>query len=216
MQKPIRSKRPSKLKPKPQNSKAIRATSQVRIIGGQYKRRQLGFIDHDGLRPTPDRVRETIFNWLMHDLQGARVLDVCAGSGVLGFEALSRGGAFATFIEASSAQAALLQQSANTLNCTDSTHIYHGYAEHILPTLSGTFDLIFIDPPYNAQLWQAIISTLIAQTLIHTDSIIYLEANRPLDELLSADLLAHFQIGKSQRFGQIYAYLLRPLLQPLG
>ena len=75
------------------------SAGQVRIIGGQFKRRSVSFIDAEGLRPTPDRLRETLFNWLLADIHGAYVLDSCAGSGVLGFEALSRGAAHCTFIE---------------------------------------------------------------------------------------------------------------------
>ncbi|MDG9706581.1 RsmD family RNA methyltransferase, partial [Streptomyces sp. DH37] len=71
----------------------------MRIIGGEYRRRLVAFIDADGLRPTPDRVRETVFNWLADDLVNAKVLDCCAGSGVLGFEALSRGAKQLTSIE---------------------------------------------------------------------------------------------------------------------
>lgn len=74
-------------------------SNQVRIIGGQYKRRLISFVDADGLRPTPDRLRETLFNWLLADTLDALVLDVCAGSGVLGIEALSRGAKQAVLIE---------------------------------------------------------------------------------------------------------------------
>ena len=79
--------------------------NRVRIIGGEWKRRLVQFESLDGLRPTPDRVRETLFNWLMWELPNARVLDLCAGSGALGIEALSRGAAFCTFVEPQRKQA---------------------------------------------------------------------------------------------------------------
>ncbi len=98
------------------NHKAKNAVAgDVRIIGGQYKRRIVSFIDAEGLRPTPDRLRETLFNWLIADIHDAKVLDSCAGSGVLGFEALSRGAAHTTFIEVSPAQVTMLRQSAEQL-----------------------------------------------------------------------------------------------------
>ena len=80
------------------------AAGEVRIIGGQLKRRVVRFVDAEGLRPTPDRLRETLFNWLISDIHDAQVLDSCAGSGVLGFEALSRGAAYCIFIEMNAAQ----------------------------------------------------------------------------------------------------------------
>ena len=82
---------------------APRSRQQVRITGGEWRSRAVGFPSRPGLRPTPDRVRETLFNWLMPVLQGARVLDLCAGSGVLGFEALSRGAREAVLLESDQA-----------------------------------------------------------------------------------------------------------------
>ena len=109
------------------------AAGDVRIIGGQFKRRVVRFIDAEGLRPTPDRLRETLFSWLLPDIHGAYVLDSCAGSGVLGFEALSRGAAHATFIEINPAQSNMLRQSAEQLHLSADTHqIIQGTAERVL------------------------------------------------------------------------------------
>lgn len=83
--------------------------NQLRIIGGEWKRRVLPFASIEGLRPTPDRVRETLFNWLMWDIQNAQVLDLCSGSGALGFEALSRGAAQVVMIEPNTTQARYLK-----------------------------------------------------------------------------------------------------------
>lgn len=90
--------------------------NQLRIIGGEWKRRILPFASIDGLRPTPDRVRETLFNWLMWDIQNSSVLDVCTGSGALGFEALSRGAASVVMIEPDATQAKILKQNIQLLN----------------------------------------------------------------------------------------------------
>ena len=160
------------------------AAGQVRIIGGQFKRRSVSFIDAEGLRPTPDRLRETLFNWLLADIHGAYVLDSCAGSGVLGFEALSRGAAHCTFIEMNGAQSDMLQQSAELLHLGADTHqIINGTAEQVLMQshlVARPFDIVFIDPPYAEDLWQPILTTLISQSLISPTTLIYLEADKDL------------------------------------
>jgi len=160
------------------------AAGDVRIIGGQFKRRSVSFIDAEGLRPTPDRLRETLFNWLIADIHDAQVLDSCAGSGVLGFEALSRGAAHTIFIEINPAQSNMLRQSAEQLRLSaNSYQIIQGTAEQVLTqnqTLPHHFDIIFIDPPYAQDLWQPILTALIKQSLITTETLIYLEADKDL------------------------------------
>ena len=160
------------------------AAGDVRIIGGQFKRRSVSFIDAEGLRPTPDRLRETLFNWLIADIHDAQVLDSCAGSGVLGFEALSRGAAHTTFIEINPAQSNMLRQSAEQLRLdTANYQIVQGTAEQVLTqnqTLPHHFDIVFIDPPYAQDLWQPILMALIKKSLITTETLIYLEADKDL------------------------------------
>lgn len=170
-------------------SKHYTATSAVRIIGGRFKRRQLDFIDAEGLRPTPDRLRETLFSWLMADLYSARVLDCCAGSGVLGFEALSRGAAHCTFIEANPKQSQLLADSAELLQVSQTdADILTGRAELVIEQQAenfAAFDVVFIDPPYELDLWQPILKALLAHQLIHSDTLLYLEANRPINDIVT-------------------------------
>ncbi|GAA0807501.1 16S rRNA (guanine(966)-N(2))-methyltransferase RsmD [Psychrobacter piscatorii] len=179
MKKPT-SGRAAKKNPKAKSA----AAGDVRIIGGQFKRRIVSFIDADGLRPTPDRLRETLFNWLLADIHGARVLDSCAGSGVLGFEALSRGAAHTTFIEVNSAQSNMLRQSAEQLRLDTATYsVITGTAEQVLHQHQLTerpFDIVFIDPPYAQDLWQPILSALITNALIDQSTLIYLEADKDL------------------------------------
>lgn len=210
------------------NHKAKNAVAgDVRIIGGQYKRRIVSFIDTEGLRPTPDRLRETLFNWLIADIHDAKVLDSCAGSGVLGFEALSRGAAHTTFIEVSSAQVTMLRQSAEQLRLDASNYqIIQGTAEQILTqnqTIQRHFDIVFIDPPYAQDLWQPILTTLIKQSLINTETLIYLEADKDLtlqlDQLVAsinesaeppAEItqgLIRFECLKQTKVGQVVAGL---------
>lgn len=170
-------------------SKHYTATSAVRIIGGRFKRRQLDFIDAEGLRPTPDRLRETLFSWLMADLYSARVLDCCAGSGVLGFEALSRGAAHCTFIEANHKQSQLLANSAELLQVSQTdADILTGRAEVVIEQQAGSFapfDVVFIDPPYELDLWQPILKALLSHQLIHSDTLLYLEADRPIKDIVT-------------------------------
>lgn len=212
----------SKLKTNHNNKNT--AAGNVRIIGGQFKRRNITFIDADGLRPTPDRLRETLFNWLLADIHGARVLDSCAGSGVLGFEALSRGAAYCTFIETNRAQSQMLTQSAQQLRLiTDSYQIMHGAAEQVLTQnyiINTPFNIVFIDPPYADNLWQPILTALITQELITAGTLIYLEADKDLtiqlDELalslrttLTAQGLTGFDCLKHTKVGQVVAGLYR-------
>ena len=210
------------------NHKAKNAVAgDVRIIGGQYKRRIVSFIDAEGLRPTPDRLRETLFNWLIADIHDAKVLDSCAGSGVLGFEALSRGAAHTTFIEVSSAQVTMLRQSAEQLRLDASNYqIIQGTAEQVLTqnqTMQRHFDIVFIDPPYAQDLWQPILTALIKQSLINTETLIYLEADKDLtlqlDQLVAsinesaepladiAQSLIRFECLKQTKVGQVVAGL---------
>lgn len=185
------------------------AAGDVRIIGGQFKRRIVSFIDAEGLRPTPDRLRETLFNWLITDIHDAYVLDSCAGSGVLGFEALSRGAAHATFIEINPAQVNMLHQSAEQLRLESTTYqIIQGTAEQVLTqdqTIQRHFDIVFIDPPYAQDLWQPILKALIKQSLITTETLIYLEADKDLTVQLNqlAESLsenADLQVPSTQAF----------------
>ncbi|MBK3392471.1 16S rRNA (guanine(966)-N(2))-methyltransferase RsmD [Psychrobacter sp. M9-54-1] len=210
------------------NHKAKNAVAgDVRIIGGQYKRRIVSFIDAEGLRPTPDRLRETLFNWLIGDIHDAKVLDSCAGSGVLGFEALSRGAAHTTFIEVNPAQVTMLRKSAENLRLEPPMYqIIQGTAEQVLTqnqTIQRHFDIVFIDPPYAQDLWQPILTALINQSLISTETLVYLEADKDLtlqlDQLVAsinesaeppAEImqgLISFECLKQTKVGQVVAGL---------
>jgi 16S rRNA (guanine966-N2)-methyltransferase len=121
--------------------------SQVRIIGGSWRGRKLGVIDAPGLRPTPDRIRETLFNWLEADCRGARVLDCFAGSGALGFEALSRGALHLVALEQHPRALAALRADALRLQ-SNAVEIVGGEALQSIERLRQRFDIVFIDPPY--------------------------------------------------------------------
>lgn len=205
------------------------AAGDVRIIGGQFKRRVVRFIDAEGLRPTPDRLRETLFSWLLPDIHGAYVLDSCAGSGVLGFEALSRGAAHATFIEINPAQSNMLRQSAEQLHLSADNHqIIQGTAERVLmqeQIVPRPFNIVFIDPPYAQNLWQPILIALITQSLIDSETLIYLEADKDLESQLkqleealnknpdiqsgAIQQIIRFECVKQTKVGQVVAGLYR-------
>ena len=156
--------------------------NQLRIIGGEWKRRQLPFASIDGLRPTPDRVRETLFNWLMWDIQNTNVLDICAGSGALAFEALSRGASQVVMIEPNTQQAKFLKDNLELLKVTNQrTKLKIATAQQTLPTLKDQFDVVFLDPPYSLDLWEEL--AILANPLIKNDGFIYIEADRDLSQL---------------------------------
>jgi 16S rRNA (guanine966-N2)-methyltransferase len=131
----------------------------VRIIGGQYRRRLLDFPDADGLRPTPDRVRETLFNWLGQDLPGWACLDLFAGSGALGFEAASRGAARVVLIEREAKAVRALEANRTTLGASQ-LEIVRADALAWLAHNHVAFDLIFVDPPFDSGLAATLLQDL--------------------------------------------------------
>ncbi|MGB8697330.1 16S rRNA (guanine(966)-N(2))-methyltransferase RsmD [Acinetobacter sp.] len=177
--------------------------NQLRIIGGEWKRRQLAFASIDGLRPTPDRVRETLFNWLMWNIQNSNVLDLCAGSGALSFEALSRGASQVVMIEPNRTQAAFLTDNLQLLKVTSQhAKLKIATAQQVVPTLKEQFDLVFLDPPYSLDLWQELAQ--LAEPLIKDKAFIYVEADRDLTQL---KLPSSWQQIKQTKAGTVRAGL---------
>ena len=179
-------------------------TSSLRIIGGQWKRRILTFIVVDDLRPTPDRVRETLFNWLQFEIQGKRCLDAFAGSGALGVEALSRNAAECVFIEKHAGQAKQLQQTLTDFG--KPMPVLVGDTLQLLNQQKTPFDVVFLDPPYALNFWQPVCELLVKQQLIHADSWIYIEADRDWSAL---DLPTEWQAIKNTRAGSVHGFLAR-------
>ena len=126
---------------------ARQRSNAVRIIGGRWRGRRIHFPGAPGLRPTSDRRRETLFNWLAFDLDGARCLDLFAGSGALGFEAASRGAAEVVFVEASREVAAALAATADGLGA-DTVRVVHAQMARYLNREAEAFDIAFLDPPF--------------------------------------------------------------------
>ncbi|MCD8504186.1 MAG: 16S rRNA (guanine(966)-N(2))-methyltransferase RsmD [Burkholderiaceae bacterium] len=154
----------------------------IRIVGGQYRRTPISVVDVPGLRPTPDRVRETLFNWLHHLWQGEfadkQVLDLFAGSGALGFEAASRGVAHVQMVESDPTAVAALRKLRDKL-AAKSVRIHAGDAKHTLSRLENTrFDLICLDPPFSAGWFPKLLSDI--YPLLNTDGLVYAESEQAL------------------------------------
>ncbi|MBJ9951640.1 MULTISPECIES: 16S rRNA (guanine(966)-N(2))-methyltransferase RsmD [unclassified Acinetobacter] len=179
--------------------------NQLRIIGGEWKRRVLSFADIDGLRPTPDRVRETLFNWLMWDIQNTKVLDLCAGSGALSFEALSRGARHVLMIEPNTTQAKFLKENIQLLK-VENCQLKVQTAQQALSNLNEQFDLIFLDPPYSLNLWEELAQK--ADLYLADQALIYVEADRALSQL---NLPSTWQLQKQTKAGVVQAGLFKKI-----
>ncbi|MGH1427984.1 MAG: 16S rRNA (guanine(966)-N(2))-methyltransferase RsmD [Arenicella sp.] len=159
---------------------------EIRIIGGQWRSRKLMVPDVDGLRPTTDRVRETLFNWLQPYIHGARCLDVCAGSGALGFEALSRGAKHVDFVDKHPRAIEVIKRNAHSLGMSadQQCSIHKGSIMQFLQenTEKAQYDIVFVDPPFDLQMHEDIFTALQEVSLLDSNGLIYCE--KPLKEAL--------------------------------
>ena len=160
----------------PRSPVPARAGGSVRIIGGRWRGTRLPVPGIDGLRPTSDRVRETLFNWLQPALPGSRVLDLFAGSGALGLEAVSRGAAAAVLVERDPQQAAGLRAAVGRLQAGDQVDVVQEDALRWLAALAGgdAFDIAFVDPPFAGGLWQPALAALLPRLAM--DGWLYVES----------------------------------------
>ena len=182
----------------------------VRIIGGEWKRTKLAVADRPGLRPTPDRVRETVFNWLGQDLTGWRCMDAFAGTGALGFEAASRGAREVTLVERDTALVAQLKRIQTQLQAS-ATQIVRGDGVAALKHLdAGSLDVVFIDPPFDSVVFDAALQA--AARAVAPDGFVYLEA--PVawtdEQLESTGLTVH----RHMKAGVVHAHLLKRRATP--
>ena len=158
-------------------------SGRVRIIGGNWKRRLITFPANRSLRPSPDAVRETLFNWINPELPGACCLDLFAGSGVLGFEAVSRGAASAVLVESDARACRSIQENIELLGAESKIQLYRGRVESYVAHADQQFDLIFMDPPFGANLVGEICHIVNENSLCKTGAKIYIESaksNLPL------------------------------------
>lgn len=163
---------------------------KVRIIGGHWRGTRLGVADAPGLRPTSDRVRETLFNWLMPVLSGARVLDLFAGTGALGLEAVSRGAASAVLVERDPALASALRAVADKLPGGDAVAVVQAEALAWVGTVpDASFDVAFVDPPFVADLWSALVSKLPSK--LAANAWLYVESSPEAAPALPSEWVLH-------------------------
>jgi len=191
-----------------------RQPGEIRLIGGQWRRIKLKVADHPGLRPTPDRVRETLFNWLGQDLSGLRCVDAFAGTGALGFEAASRGAAEVLLVEHDSALVAQLQRVHAQLSALDipepavpqKLYIQRGEGVAALRQLApNSYHVIFLDPPFDGGLYETALAA--AARALAANGTIYLEAPQAwTDAMLEPMGLA---VHRHLKAGAVHAHVLR-------
>lgn len=181
----------------------MNAQSSIRIIGGKWRSRKVSFMANDELRPTPDRVRETLFNWIAPYIVGAKCLDLYAGSGVLGFEALSRGAASVVALETDRDCCEQIQKNKTVLQA-DNMEIYNKSALDWLQTSRFSADIIFVDPPYKQQILFKTLELLSEHNWVAPEGLVYFEQDKPLDETL---LPKQWSIWRSSKAGKVYYYL---------
>ena len=184
---------------------APKGAGEIRIIGGQWKRTRLPVAQRPGLRPTPDRVRETLFNWLGQDLAGWRCLAAFAGTGALGLEAASRGAEAVLLVESDAALAAQLETLRQRLQA-EAVRVQRGDGLSVLQqAVPGSLDLVLIDPPFDGDLFVKALHA--AARAVGPEGYVYLEAPRAWadEELAAAGLAVHRHL----KAGAVHAHLLR-------
>jgi 16S rRNA (guanine(966)-N(2))-methyltransferase RsmD len=177
----------------------VNARHQVRIVGGAWRSRRVDVTDLPGLRPTPDRVRETLFNWLGQALDGLACLDLFAGSGILGFEAASRGAASVILVERDPRALAVLSRNAKKFAATQ-IEIVRSDALEFLASTTRQFDVAFADPPYRQGLIEQVI--LLLGRVVPPGGLVYAEAEMPLDPPVG------WRVFKQSRAGKVHFQLL--------
>lgn len=177
-----------------------KATNTVRISAGEWRSRLLKFPNVDGLRPTPDRVRQTVFNWLGQELHGLNCLDLFAGTGVMGFEALSRGAKLAVLVEKSRAAYQALADNKMALKAMNA-QVLNMDALQFIRQNQQVFDVIFLDPPYHQNLLDQVLPAL--KPLLSEHGLVYVEAEFALND--NAD----WQVYKQGKAGNVFYHLLK-------
>ena len=177
----------------------------LRIIGGLYRGKKLHFPEVDGLRPTPDRVRETLFNWLMNDIRDARCLDAFAGSGALGLEAFSRGAAQVVFIEHSSTAHHSLKKNIAEFN-SQQLQLLNSDALRYMQQCKEPFDIIFLDPPFALNYIPQCLNILAQYPVLRDGGLVYIESANPIE----IDPI-QWENLKLKRAGQVFYGLFKKL-----
>ncbi|MEH6493605.1 16S rRNA (guanine(966)-N(2))-methyltransferase RsmD [Halopseudomonas sp.] len=179
---------------------------QLRIIGGEWGSRRFSFTEQPGLRPTPDRVRETLFNWLSGDIQGARCLDLFTGSGALTLEALSRGASWAVAVDLNRDVVSTLRSHLTTLNCSKAEVRQENGLAMLGTPPAEPYDIVFIDPPFHQGLIEPACAALEANGWLSEDALIYLESENSPGRQSLPDT---WQLHREKRAGQVWYSLWR-------
>ncbi|UVE18088.1 16S rRNA (guanine(966)-N(2))-methyltransferase RsmD [Pseudomonas sp. LS44] len=186
---------------KPSNVPAHGGLGQLRIIGGEWRSRQFSFPMAHGLRPTPNRVRETLFNWLAPYVVGAHVLDLFAGSGALYLEALSRGAADALALDTNRAAIASLRETLATLKCENGQLLLGDALRHLESQAPTPYDLVFLDPPFGQNLLEPTCALLEDKGWLADEAWIYTESEAPPSSL---SIPASWRQHREQKAGKVY------------
>lgn len=179
----------------------------IRIIGGKYKGRKLPVLSQDGLRPTTDRVKETLFNWLMPVIQDATCLDCFSGSGSLAFEALSRGAKCVVMLEKNKQTAAQLKKNSLLLKSDNLAIHTTDSLNYLNQSALQQFDIVFIDPPFHQGLASKTISYLETYNWLQNDAYIYVETE--INYPLIAHIPTNWQLHREKKMGQVHSYLFK-------
>lgn len=193
---------------KPAGKPVGKPVGKLRIIGGEFRRRQLPVLDSPGLRPTPDRVRETLFNWLGQQLFGQHVLDLFAGTGALGIEALSRGAAFVDFVERDPRVSAQLSANLELLNISSSA-VHINDVQAYLTRPATPYALVFLDPPFHQELAAPCCLALENGGWLTDEAMIYLET----EASLAPNVPANWQLHRETQAGESTARLYQRHVQ---
>jgi 16S rRNA (guanine966-N2)-methyltransferase len=185
--------------------------NSVRIIAGEWRGRRVNFPDLPGLRPTPDRVRETLFNWLQNSIGGAVCLDLFAGSGALGLEALSRGAREVVFVESAQAAARALQDQLLRFGAQRKGRVMEQGASRFLKNAPAAiapagFDVVFLDPPFGQNALAEYVPLLDAGAWLKPNALVYLENEKKAG---LPPVPAHWEVLKSKSAGEVGYHLLR-------
>jgi len=192
-----------------------RPSNSLRVIAGKWRSRKLTFPDGDGLRPTSDRVRETLFNWLQERIAFANCLDLFAGSGACGIEALSRGARFISFVDISTTASAAIRQNLQLLgasNCEVVCKDSLTWISSIKRDKDSLYDVVFLDPPFASDLLARVVNLVEASQSLAADACIYIESAQEVSSNLLPD---NWQMLKSKKAGKVYFYLYQRA-EPLG
>ena len=173
--------------------------NSLRIIGGEWRSRQIKFADCAIIRPTPDRVRETLFNWLSVKIENAICLDLFAGSGALGFEAASRGAEHVTLVESDAASVKMLNEQKQALSAQQ-VNIVHQDALMYLQKTNQKFNLVLLDPPFDSELLQHAVSTIITRGLLTASGLLYIESSK---QFIQPQCLNAFTCIRERTAGQV-------------